>query len=57
MNFELIDNGNVVEDFGTIIYYDIEFNNYVLYLSFSSLDTYYNIDTKTKFNYLTSRAT
>jgi hypothetical protein len=57
LNFELIDkdNGNVVEDFGTIIYYsDIEFNNYVLYLSPNSLDTvtYYNIDTKTKFNYL-----
>ena len=57
LNFELIDknNGNVTEDFGTIIYYsDIEFNNYVLYLSSDSLDTltYYNIDTKTKFNYL-----
>jgi hypothetical protein len=57
MNFEIIDkdNGNVVEDFGTIIYYsDIEFNNYVLYLSSDSLDivTYYNIGTKTKFNYL-----
>jgi hypothetical protein len=48
MNFELIDKDKV-EDFGTIIYYsDIEFNNYVLYLFFDSLDTvtYYNIDTK-----------
>jgi hypothetical protein len=55
-NFELVDkdNGNIVEDFGTIIYYsDTETNNYVLYLSSDSLDivTYYNIDTKTKFNY------
>lgn len=55
-NFELIDkdSGNIVEDFGTIIYYsDTVANNYVLYLSSDSLDivTYYNIDTKTKFNY------
>lgn len=55
-NFELVDkdSGNIVEDFGTIIYYsDTVANNYVLYLSSNSLDivTYYNIDTKTKFNY------
>jgi hypothetical protein len=48
LNLELIDknNGNVTEDFGTIIYYsDTEFNNYVLYLSSDSLDTltYYNM--------------
>ena len=54
--FELLDkdNGNIVEDFGTIIHYsDTEFDNYVLYLSSDSLDivTYYDIDTKTKFNY------
>ncbi|RTZ01765.1 hypothetical protein [Flavobacterium sp. GSP6] len=55
-NFELIDkdNGKVIEEFGTIIYYsDTDYNNYVLYLSSDSLVTltFYNIDTKTKFNY------
>lgn len=55
-NFELIDkeNGKVVEVFGTIIYYsDKDSNNYVLFLSTDSLDTltFYNIDTRTIFNY------
>jgi hypothetical protein len=54
--FELIDkdDGKVLEEFGTIIYNsDTDFNNYVLYLSSDSLDTltFYNIDTRTKFNY------
>ena len=55
-NFELInkDNGKVIEVYGTIIYYsDTDYNNYVLYLSSDTLDTltFYNIDTKTKFDY------
>lgn len=56
INFELIDkyNGNVAEEFGTIIYYsDKDSDNYVLYLSSDSLDTltFYNIDQRTEFNY------
>lgn len=55
-NFELInkDNGKVIEEFGTIIYYsDKASDNYVLYLSSDSLDTLtlYNIDNRTKFHY------
>jgi len=55
-NFELIDkdNGKVLEEFGTIIFYsDKDSNNYVLYLSSDSLDTltFYNIDTRAVFNY------
>lgn len=56
-NFELINknNGEVLEELGTIIHSsDMDSGNYILYLSSDSLDTitYYNIDTKTKFNYL-----
>jgi len=55
-NFELInkENGKVIEEFGTIIYYsDKTSDNYVLYLSSDSLDTLtlYNIDNRTKFHY------
>lgn len=55
-NFELIDkdNGKVVEEFGSIIYYsDKDSINYVLYLSSDSLDTLtlYDVNKRTKLNY------
>ena len=54
--FELIDkeNGEVIEDFGTIINFsDKDSDNYVLYLSSDSLDTLtlFDIDTKTAYNF------
>jgi hypothetical protein len=56
VDYELIskDNGQVLEELGTIIYNnDDTANNYILYLSSDSLDTltYYNIDNSTKSNY------
>lgn len=56
INYELINkkNGEIIEKFGTIIYYsDANSKNFVLYLSSDGLDTvtYYNIETETKFNF------
>lgn len=53
-DFELLnkDNGQVLKEFGTIIFHsDDSLNNFVLYLSYESLDTltYYSIDQNKEF--------
>lgn len=56
VDFELIskDNGQVLKEFGTIIFHsDDSLNNYVLYLSSDSLDTLtlYSVDQNKDFNF------
>lgn len=56
VDYEILDknNGQILEELGTIIYYsDSTFNNYILYISSDSIDTltYYNINNSTKFKY------